>query len=235
MDMQKRVDQHPRQIFSEWYRATPLGQALKRLESCYVLSESKLTYNQIALQVGYLDERFDSAPVHSPWLCVLTSHQTASLHDSAMPMVAHPEELPIATQSVESLYLLHVLEFSSEPHQVLRECERVLKPEGEVHILALNPWNPKGFLHCVSTLRENKKVRLISAARLIDWLRLLNLEAQLVAGFSLKPERCIANRGSIWTRTRARWATAFAVRAKKRRLCRIPPVPAWRPVPELIG
>jgi SAM-dependent methyltransferase len=235
MGMKKRVDQHPRQIFSEWYRATPLGQALKRLESCYVLSQSKLTYNQIALQVGYLDEGMNPTPVHSPLLCVLTSNQMMSVDGSVVPMVAHPEELPIATQSVESLYLLHVLEFSTEPHQILRECERVLKPEGEVHILALNPWNPKGFLHCISTLRENKQIRLISAARLLDWLRLLNLDAQLVVGFSLKPERCIANKGSIWTRSRVRLATAFAVCAKKRRLCRIPPTPGWCPVPELIG
>jgi len=35
----------------------------------------------------------------------------------------------------------HTLEFTNDPHQVLREVDRVLIPEGHVVILAFNPWS----------------------------------------------------------------------------------------------
>jgi ubiquinone/menaquinone biosynthesis C-methylase UbiE len=48
-------------------------------------------------------------------------------------------ELPFATQSLDLVVLPHVLEFAAEPHQVLREVERVLIPEGQVIICGFNP------------------------------------------------------------------------------------------------
>ena len=48
-------------------------------------------------------------------------------------------ELPFATQSLDLVVMPHVLEFSAEPHQVLREVERVLIPEGQVIICGFNP------------------------------------------------------------------------------------------------
>ena len=49
------------------------------------------------------------------------------------------EELPFASQSLDLVVLPHVLEFAAEPHQVLREVERVLIPEGQVIICGFNP------------------------------------------------------------------------------------------------
>src|SRR6476661_8416921 len=48
-------------------------------------------------------------------------------------------ELPFASQSLDLVVLPHVLEFAAEPHQVLREVERVLIPEGQVIICGFNP------------------------------------------------------------------------------------------------
>ena len=42
-----------------------------------------------------------------------------------------PAQLPIASQTIDLLLLPHVLEFSAHPHQILREAERVLMPEGQ--------------------------------------------------------------------------------------------------------
>ena len=38
--------------------------------------------------------------------------------------------LPFESQSIDLVVLPHVLEFSDNPHQVLREVERILRPEG---------------------------------------------------------------------------------------------------------
>ena len=48
-------------------------------------------------------------------------------------------ELPFATQSLDLVVLPHVLEFANEPHQILREVERVLIPEGQVIVCGFNP------------------------------------------------------------------------------------------------
>jgi len=47
--------------------------------------------------------------------------------------------LPFAAASIDLVLLPHVLEFASNPHQVLREVERVLVPEGQVVIAGFNP------------------------------------------------------------------------------------------------
>src|SRR5690606_8063677 len=56
-------------------------------------------------------------------------------------VVAEPENLPFGTQSIDLLVLPHGLECAPNPHQVLREIERVLVPEGRVVISGFNPWS----------------------------------------------------------------------------------------------
>ena len=52
---------------------------------------------------------------------------------------AEPTHLPLATHSMDLVALPHVLEFSAHPHQILREAERVLRPEGQIVISGFNP------------------------------------------------------------------------------------------------
>src|ERR1043165_5563951 len=53
-------------------------------------------------------------------------------------LAADPLQLPLASQSVDLVVLPHVLEFHESPHEVLREAERVLMPEGHVVISGFN-------------------------------------------------------------------------------------------------
>ena len=48
-------------------------------------------------------------------------------------------QLPLASQSMDLVVMPHVLEFSKDPHQILREAERVLMPEGQIIIAGFNP------------------------------------------------------------------------------------------------
>src|SRR3954452_16153706 len=53
-------------------------------------------------------------------------------------VAADPLQLPIASQSVDLIILPHVLEFHHNPHDVLREAERILMPEGHIVISRFN-------------------------------------------------------------------------------------------------
>jgi SAM-dependent methyltransferase len=101
------------------------------------------------------------------------THSISIVHDFT--------ELPFATQSLDLVVLPHVLEFAVEPHQVLREVERVLIPEGQVIICGFNPaslWGARqmaGRLSGAHFLPQDSE--FISVPRLKDWLKLLNMEA----------------------------------------------------------
>ena len=88
-------------------------------------------------------------------------------------------ELPFASQSLDLVVLPHVLEFAAEPHQVLREVERVLIPEGQVIICGFNPASLWGARQGVSRITRKHYLpvagEFISMPRMKDWLKLLNL------------------------------------------------------------
>jgi len=87
-------------------------------------------------------------------------------------------ELPFATNSVDLVVMPHILEFHDDPHQILREVERVLIAEGQLVITGFNPislWGLRRRLH-----RGAAEFPLngdyISVLRLKDWLQLLSFE-----------------------------------------------------------
>ena len=90
-------------------------------------------------------------------------------------------ELPFASQSLDLVVLPHVLEFAAEPHQVLREVERVLIPEGRLIICGFNPaslWGARQMLGRVGgSYYLPRAGEFISMPRLKDWLKLLNMGA----------------------------------------------------------
>ena len=111
-----------------------------------------------------------SHPIPNP---ELKAQRLAIVHDFT--------ELPFSTQSLDLVVLPHVLEFASEPHQVLREVERVLIPEGQVIICGFNPASLWGARQAAGRLSGKhflpQDSEFISVPRLKDWLKLLNMEA----------------------------------------------------------
>lgn len=109
-----------------------------------------------------------------PFRCIAAGGGKAALH-------CEFEQLPLATGSVDLLLLPHILEFSDNPHQVLRDAERVLMPEGHI---VISGFNPLSFWGMRRRFREKRgypwRGRFISLMRLKDWLALLGLE--VVAG-----------------------------------------------------
>lgn len=91
------------------------------------------------------------------------------------------EELPFGAQTLDLVALPHVLEFAQDPHQVLREIDRVLRPEGRLLVAGFNPISLWGARHALSGRALAPALphdgRLIAVPRLRDWLGLLGFES----------------------------------------------------------
>lgn len=95
-------------------------------------------------------------------------------------VVNHYEELPFATHSIDLVVMPHILEFARDPHQVLREVERVLVPEGRVIITGFNPASLWGLRQFTTRLGATpflpRDGHFIALPRVKDWLKLLSFD-----------------------------------------------------------
>lgn len=100
------------------------------------------------------------------------------------------EQLPFQTGCMDIVVLVHCLEFSDNPHRVLREAARVLAPEGHLLVLGFNPISWWGVAHMLPTLKRRGAPwsgRYYSARRLRDWLLLLDLKVIGTEYFFFRP------------------------------------------------
>ncbi|MFT4582269.1 MAG: SAM-dependent methyltransferase [Gammaproteobacteria bacterium] len=148
-----------------------------------------------------------------------------AVEGQAVALVANCEALPLAAASIDVLLAPHILEFSPQPHAVLREAERVLIGEGYIVITGFNPWSFCGAWRLLGRWRGAPpwNGQFLSAARLKDWLELLGFEIEFLKKTSFRPP--IARRSIIGKLTflevvgRACWpwfGNVYVVVAKKR-------------------
>lgn len=99
------------------------------------------------------------------------------------------DALPVQASTVDVYVLPHVLEFAHSPHNVLREAERVLIPEGYLAIFGFNPWSFFGLWRIAAAWRGYMpwRGRFVGMARLRDWLALLGFDIERVEKLSFRP------------------------------------------------
>ena len=94
-------------------------------------------------------------------------------------LLCEPDELPLASDSIDLVILHHTLDATTQPHQTLREACRVLRSGGHIVIVGFNPvsiWGLRRFLNRDKNL--SWPTRFLSASRLEDWLSLLDFQLQ---------------------------------------------------------
>ncbi|MGB1237986.1 MAG: class I SAM-dependent methyltransferase [Pseudomonadales bacterium] len=96
----------------------------------------------------------------------------------AHALLSEATELPFEHDSIDVVLLHHSLDFTDNPHQVLREATRVLRPGGHLVIVGFNPlswWGVRRFC-CTKRIRAPwQQGHFISHRRLNDWMSLLGL------------------------------------------------------------
>lgn len=103
-------------------------------------------------------------------------HQINCAEDGAdIGLKSDLHDLPFQDSTIDCCILVHELDFSSDPHQLLREIDRVLTLDGT---LIISGYNPYSFFGCRSLLtpQNTQTARLFSPNRVIDWLHLLGFE-----------------------------------------------------------
>lgn len=96
-------------------------------------------------------------------------------------LVCRNDELPLDSDSIDTVIAHHSLEFADNPHQVLREIQRVLTPQGQLLVIGFNPYSLAGLGSTLRGLSRNslwRQHRPVSEKRLTDWLHLLGCEVQ---------------------------------------------------------
>ncbi|MFO0120881.1 MAG: class I SAM-dependent methyltransferase [Inhella sp.] len=86
------------------------------------------------------------------------------------------EDLPFESNSLDLIVLPHTLETAPDPHHRLREAHRVLRPEGRLMVLGLNPASLWGLRQRAGGRFLPQAGEFIGYRRLRDWLQLLGLE-----------------------------------------------------------
>jgi SAM-dependent methyltransferase len=152
----------------EWF-GTPLGTFLLDREQAYLDQATPDIFGYHALQLGLpeVDLLRESR----------IAHRAKVAPSGAADVLSRFEELPIATQSVDLAVLPHVLEFSGSPHDILREIDRVMIPEGRIIIIGFNPWSLFGLRRSLGPVQDYPwNGRFVSLVRIKDWLQLLGFD-----------------------------------------------------------
>lgn len=208
----------------EWYRS-PQGSNLKTLESGYLSRVISFRYNQAILQMGSLG--WEDAYRLQDYRCNLVVVDDALLaHDVALRILGRCDLIPIDSESIDVVILPHCLEFESDQHGVLREADRVLKPEGQLIVLGFNPWSIQSFYHFFQGRRGAIPWcgSFLSYPRLRDWLSLLNFETSSVSGVYFRQTSVVTSPN--FKRLRSLAAVGYGIKAIKRRYNVIPLSPA---------
>jgi SAM-dependent methyltransferase len=151
---------------SQWWQ-TPLGHELQQLERQRIHDAPLFFFGQHQLQLG---GHAKVLPDTHMAMQQVVMHQGADVD-------AMPEALPLRAKSVDNLLIQHVLEFSCDPHQVLREAERVLVDDGSLVICSFNPISLWGLRRLISWHKSPPwHGHFFTRTRLKDWLALLNFD-----------------------------------------------------------
>jgi SAM-dependent methyltransferase len=132
------------------------------------------------LKVGAL-----SAALETPH-SMINHHISTSSIEGEGSVIADIDDLPFLQHSIDVCVLSHTLEFSLDPHHVVREANRVLIPDGHLVITGYNPYSLVGLNQLTPYRRQLSPWRehFFSPMRVKDWLHLMGFEI-------LADKRCV--------------------------------------------
>lgn len=161
---------------SQWF-TTPLGRRLMMQERIAIGEEMRYMFgyhfmqlstvqNANLVSLSRINHCYSMAPVYD-----------GQEGKHAIHGVVNFDELPFEDEVVDVTVLHHVLEFSENPHQVLKEAARVTIPKGYIVIVAFNPFSLAGMFQKIGALMNCSGIsrrRALPVGRMRDWLEFLD-------------------------------------------------------------
>jgi len=165
---------------AQWYE-TPVGQSLLSAQQKVLDDELSCMFGYHLMQLSVLpyhrlsaSSRINHCFTMSPAI-VRSEKVTTELCD--LQALAELDALPLPDETIDVTILHHVLEFSTNPQQVLKEAARVTVPRGHIILFAFNPWSALGIIQLMKKLWGQNAIarrRALRCGRLRDWLEFLD-------------------------------------------------------------
>ncbi len=184
-----------------WYQSLSGQSSLDELDSLCAETLSEI-FGYYAIEMGVISEQH-SLLQHSRITAGFTLLNKANKFKPSTPfdektdlpstVIATTEQLPIATDNVDLVIASHTLESSQDPHQVLREIDRVLVPEGHCILIGFNPFSVSQLTSQLGQLirsrfnRNHSVYKTRSVTRVRDWFSLLGFEVVDVHYLGVRP------------------------------------------------
>ena len=174
-----------------WFDS-PTGQYLLQQETALVADMLQQVFGYHLLQLGITRKHslaLDSAVNHKIYGGCGPGQDTDLLTAS--------DCLPFGNDSIDVVLLHHCMDFAPNPHQLLREVQRVVAPQGHIIILGFNPWSLFGL---GTKLRGRypgslwKQAAPMGVGRLRDWLHLLGSEVRTTSPW--RPTSTVSRRAN---------------------------------------
>ena len=176
-----------RQQLRHWFEDS-LGKSLLGIESGRVSQILSNLFGYHIVQLGCLTE---TGFLENSRISHKVVMQLAEDGDNACRagLICAGDSLALATDSVDVLVVPHVLEFTANPHKLLREVERVLIGEGHLILIGFNPWSLWGIWRLFQAWRNIPpwNGHFYGLFRIRDWLTLLDFEIEQVQRFFFRP------------------------------------------------
>ncbi len=174
----------------------------------------------------------------------IISESTNSSVKHDYSLVTSNEYLPISTDNIDLVVASHILESSKNPHQVLREIDRVLVPEGHCILIGFNPYSLSNLGRQLGHLRQKhqRPYKMRSITRVKDWFSLLGFEVLDVNYLGYRPG--VKNKKLFeslrWLESWGEYAgpilgNMYVIHAKKRMIAMRPDKKVWQAPAVLSG
>ena len=215
---------------ADWL-STPLGRRCLANEQRLMRRALERVFGEMCLQIGGWGSR-------NAFLRYARTQRQALLDwrgGSGADLISDTGQLAIASDSVDAVLLPHTLEQTSSPHALLREVDRVLRPDGHLIVLAFKPAGFWGVRHLLSSHGyPGGNERMILEGRLRDWLELLSFDVGSAIRYCHTLPFEHSRRLAVYPREEwaERWlpllAGGYLLRAQKRVQLVTPVRPVWR-------
>lgn len=173
----KNKPRHPRS-----WNELPVGSHLKQSLEDILAVSSRRFFGYHLVKVGNLSHQIamqECSIKHTATLVADASEiEPIPEQTNESFVVGDAHKLPFMESSIDAFLLAHELDFSKDPHQILREVDRSLIPNGHIVIVGFNPFSLAGLFRYLP-LKSNRLLRdarFFSSMRINDWLQLLGFE-----------------------------------------------------------